>query len=119
MNRQAVFRVVFFAALAAGLLFWSRQRRPIDLPLQVDLTSALPGEIVELDVVVRRNGHALGRHDVSYGKEGAPGVIEMSIHAFPGPAEVETTLVYSGRPARKSVSAVELVEKPAARVEAK
>jgi hypothetical protein len=116
MSKQLVLRVIFLAAIAGALLFWSRQRRPRDLPLQIDLTSALPGEIVELDVTVRRGGHALARHDVTYGKSGAPGVVEMSVHAFPGPAEVETTLVYPGKPARRVVSQVALAEKQPSRV---
>jgi len=93
-------------------------RQPRDLILLVDLTSALPGDIVEVDVVVRRGDHALARHDVQYGKTGAPGQVEMLVHASPGDAEVETTLVYAGKPARKWVAPVKLNENTPARIRA-
>lgn len=96
-------RLVFLAALGGALLLWTHLRKPRDCPLALDLTGALPGEIVELDVTVRRGGHALARHDVRYGKDGAPGVLELLVHAAPGEAEVEATLVYGGQPARRSV----------------
>ena len=112
-------RIVFLAALAGGLLLWARERRPRDLALQIDLTQALPGEISEVDVVVRRSGHALARHDVSYGTAGAPGLVELLVHAAPGPAEVETTLVYPGKPARRSVAPVRLAAGVPARVSAR
>ena len=108
MTRQFVARLVFLGARGGGLLLWSQQRRPRDLTLQIDLTGVLPGEIVEVDVVVRRSGHALARHDVRYGESGAPGLLELPVRAFPGPADVETTLVYSGKPARRTVASVTL-----------
>ncbi|TMA31899.1 MAG: hypothetical protein E6J88_03240 [Deltaproteobacteria bacterium] len=101
-------KVRSLAALVGGLLLWSQQRRPRDLTLQIDLTAALPGEIVELDVVVRRSGHLLGRHDVRYGRAGAPGVVEFQLHAAPGAADIETTLVYAGRPVRRTVTSITL-----------
>jgi hypothetical protein len=119
MSKQAVLRMLFFGALAAGLLLWSRQRRPRDLALQIDLTHALPGEITEVDVIIRRGSHALARHEVSYGKAGAPGLLELNVHAWPGPAEIETTLVYDGKPAHRSVTSVDLAERGPARIEAK
>ena len=104
MRREILLRVIFVALLGGGLLLWTRGRQPRDLTLQIDLTAVLPGDIVEVDVVVRRSGHALSRHDVQYGKAGAPGLLEMPIHAAPGAAEVETTLIYAGRPAHRSVA---------------
>ena len=118
MRREILLRVIFVALLGGGLLLWTRGRQPRDLTLRVDLTAALPGDIVEVDVVVRRDGHALARHDVRYGKAGAPATVELPIHAPPGDAEVETTLVYSGKPAHKSVAQVKLAEETAARVRA-
>ena len=118
MRREILLRVVFVALLGGGLLLWTRGRQPRDLILLVDLTSALPGDIVEVDVVVRRGDHPLARHDVQYGKAGAPGLVELPIHAAPGDAEVETTLVYAGKPARKSVAQVKLEEKSPARIRA-
>ena len=116
MRREILLRVVFVALLGGGLLLWTQQRKPRDLTLLVDLTAALPGDIVEVDVVVRRSGRALARHDVQYGKAGAPGLVEMPIHAAPGDAEVEATLVYAGKPAHKSVVQVKLDAEAAALV---
>ena len=48
-------RLGFLLFLAGGLALWSELRRPRDLRLELDLTSALPGEIVELDVTVLRD----------------------------------------------------------------
>lgn len=116
MRNRLLLRLLFLALLVGGLVLWGERRKPRDLSLQLDLTSALPGEIVEVDVVVRREGHLLARHDVQYGKAGAPGTVEMPVHAAPGTAEVETTLVYSGKPARKSTSPVTLSEKTPAQL---
>lgn len=118
MRKEILLRVVFVALLGGGLLLWARGRQPRDLILLVDLTAALPGDIIEVDVVVRRSGHALARHDVQYGKAGAPGLVELPVHAAPGDAEVETTLIYAGKPAHKSVAQVKLHEESAARVRA-
>src|SRR4051812_23969749 len=109
-------RFLLLAALAGGLVFWIHQRQPHDLTLQIDLTSALPGEITEIDVIVRRDGHAVARHDVNYGKAGAPGTLELNVHASPGDAEVETTLVYAARPARRVVSQTRFTRDGVARV---
>jgi len=109
-------RFAVLAVLAGGLILWMRLRQPRDLSLQIDLTAALPGEIAEVDVVVRRDGRALARHDVQYGKSGAPGLLEILVHAAPGPADVETTLVYAGKPASRTVVPVELDEQVPARV---
>jgi hypothetical protein len=111
-------RLVFLALLGGGLLLWLHERKPRDFTLQIDLTQALPGDITEVDVVVRRSGHALARHDMNYGARGAPGLIDLPVHASPGAAEVETTLVYSGKPARRSTQPVELSEKSPSRITA-
>jgi hypothetical protein len=106
--RRLVLRLVFLALLAGGLFWWSQSRRPRDLILQVDLSRALPGDATEVDVIVRRAGRALGRHDVQYGEKGAPASVEMIVHAPPGAAEVETTVVYLGKPSLRSVARVQL-----------
>jgi hypothetical protein len=116
--RRLVARLLFLAALAGTLLWWSQSRRPRDLQLAVDLTAMLPGEITEVDVVVRRGGRALARHDVQYGPSGAPAMVELIVHAPPGEAEVETTLAYGRKAARKSVARVKLSADTAARVRA-
>ena len=109
MTKRLATRLVFLAALVGGLLFWSQQRRPRDFSLQIDLTAALPGDLVELDVVVRRAGHLLTRQDVRYGKSGAPGLVELTVHAAPGNADIETTLVYADKPARRTITSITLL----------
>jgi hypothetical protein len=101
-------RVVFLAALAGGLIFWVHLRQPRELPVRIDLTRFMPGEISEVDVVVRRDGHVLARHDVRYGAAGAPGTVQFMVHAAPGDAEVETTLVYPGKPAQRMAEHIRL-----------
>ena len=72
--------------------------------------------MTDLDVVVRRGGHALARHEVRYDGAGAPATVEVLVHARPGPAEVETTLGYAGKPARRIVARVDLSEAGTAKV---
>ncbi len=84
--------------------------------VEVDLTAALPGDIVEVDLVVRRGGSALARHDVRYGASGAPGLVQFPLRAAPGEAEIETTLVYARGAAHRAVAKVELSEDSPARV---
>jgi hypothetical protein len=111
-------RLLFLAVLGGGLLWWGERRKPRDLHVAIDLTEALPGDIREVDVVVRRSGHPLLRHDVRYGPTGAPGTIELLVHAAPGEAEVETTLGYGEKPPRRSSAVVTLSAGAAARVRA-
>jgi hypothetical protein len=118
MGRGLLLRLGFLAALGGVLLVWAQWRKPRDLVLQIDLTAALPGEITAIDVVVRRDGHALARHDLRYGSAGAPGMLDLPVHAPPGAAEVETTLVYGGKPAHRSVAQVKLAEGVPARARA-
>ena len=107
--RRLAPRLIFLAVLAGGLVLWGQLRRPRDLSLEIDLQGALPGEIREVDVVVRRGGRALARHEVRYAAEGAPGTISLLVHAAPGDAEVEMTLVYAAKPARRSTARVALL----------
>jgi len=116
--RRLLLRLVFLGLVAATLFWWSQSRRPRDLQLAVDLTAMLPGEITEVDVVVRRGGHALARHDVQYGPSGAPGTVELIVHAPPGEAQVETVLAYGTRPARKSITTVRLSADAPSRIRA-
>ena len=113
MRKPLVLRLVFLLALGGVLLLWAQWRKPRDLVVQIDLTAVLPGEIKEIDIVVRRDGHALARHDVQYGAAGAPGLIEIPVHAAAGKADVETTLVYSGKPAIRNQAQIDLQEAPA------
>jgi hypothetical protein len=109
-------RLLFLLALGGGLLWWAEQRKPRDLRLAIDLTQASPGDVREADVVVRRAGHALARHDVRYGEGGAPGTLELIVHAVPGEAEVEITLACVAKPARRTVARVMLSTDRTARV---
>src|SRR5205823_2262855 len=61
-------RLLFLAALVGGLVYWARLRGPREMVVEIDLTGALPGEITEVDIVVSRDGHALSRTDLHYGK---------------------------------------------------
>jgi len=109
-------RLAFLALLGGGLLYWAQLRRPRELRLELDLTGALPGEISSVDVVVRRGEHALARHEARFGPQGAPATVQMLLRAAPGEAEVETTLGYLGRPARRFLARVQLSEEEPARV---
>ncbi|HTO98796.1 MAG TPA: hypothetical protein VMK66_17220 [Myxococcales bacterium] len=114
-RRSLLLRLLFFAALAGGLFLWSGRRKPRDLRLSIDLASVLPGEVTAVDVVVRRSGHALARHEVHYGPAGAPGTVEMLVHAPPGNAEVEVSLTYANGPPRLITSRISLSpDQPAA-----
>jgi hypothetical protein len=109
--------LLFLLALGGGLLLWTQGRKPREMRVEVDLTSALPGDIVEIDVVVRRAQAALARHDVRYGASGAPGMVQFTVHASPGEAEIETTLLYARGPAHRAVAPVKLSEDSPARVQ--
>jgi len=116
--RRLAPRLIFLALLGGGLLLWSHLRKPRDLLLQIDLTEVRPGEVTDVDVVVRRGNRALARHEVRYDGAGAPATVELIVHARPGPADVETTLGYAGKPARRIVARVDLSEASTARVRA-
>jgi hypothetical protein len=116
--RRLAPRLIFLALLGGGLLLWSQFRKPRDLRLQIDLTEVRPGEVTDVDVVVRRGNRALARHEVRYDGAGAPATVELIVHARPGPAEVETTLGYAGKPARRIVARVDLSDAGTARVRA-
>jgi hypothetical protein len=112
-------RLVFLVVLGGGLLCWAELRKPRDLQLSIDLAEALPGDIREVEVVVRRGGHPLARHDVRYGAGGAPGAVDLVVHAAPGEAEVEITLADAARQSHRSFSQVRLSPDETARVRAK
>jgi hypothetical protein len=113
VNPRAL-RFVFLAALAGGLVLWAQFRAPRDLQIDVDLTSALPGDVTEVDVIVRREGSALARHDERYGAAGAPALLTILVRARPGPAELDVTLVGAAGASRRLVVPVLLErDKPA------
>jgi hypothetical protein len=116
--RRLIPRLLLLALVGGGLLVWSQLRRPRDLKISLDLNAALPGEVKDVDVIVRRGGHALARHYVRYGAGGAPGTVEFVIFAPPGTAEVETTLDYRQQPSRRSVAHVKLSAEHTATVRA-
>jgi hypothetical protein len=94
--------------LGGGLLLWSELRKPRDLALDLDLTSALPGEIVEVDVTILRDGRPLLRFDQRYGTAGAPGMLHLAVRARPGPVEVDVMLIDAAGSARRTRASVEL-----------
>ena len=59
--RRLAPRLIFLVLLGGGLLLWSHLRKPRDLRLQIDLTDVRPGEVTDVDVVVRR-GENCGCH---------------------------------------------------------
>jgi hypothetical protein len=109
-RRLFLMRAAFLALLGGGLVIWGEMRRPRELRLELDLTRALPGEIAGVDLVVRRGERALARDEMSFGKEGAPGTLEFRVRAAPGEAEVEATLTYAAKPARRASARVKLSE---------
>jgi hypothetical protein len=101
MARKLVLRflLVFFAV--GGAFLWERSRKPVDMTLSIDLSSARRREMSGIDVIVRRNGRPITRHEMQFGPPGAPKTIEFVVHAAPGSAEVESTLNYAGKPSRR------------------
>lgn len=86
-------RVFFLLLLAGSLGLWAQLRMPRSLRLDVDLTSALPGHLREVDVVVARDGEAVARQQTTWGAAGAPATLHLDLRARPGAFDVETTLV--------------------------
>ena len=101
-------RLGFLLVLGGGLLLWSEIRRPRDLALDVDLTAAFPGDIVEVDVTALRDGHPIVRFEQRYGPTGAPATLHVTARALPGPAEVDVMLVDAQGKARRTRTTVEL-----------
>jgi len=89
-------RVAFLLLLAGGLALWADLRRPRELRVDLDLTEALPGDVVEVDVTVSREGRALARR--------------------PGRADVDATLIDGQGRARHTQTVVELRKDRAAAV---
>jgi len=111
-------RLGFLLVLAGGLALWSELRKPRDLGLDLDLTAALPGDIVELDVTVLRDGRALLRFDQKYGSGGAPATLHLTVHARPGPVDVDVMLIDARGNARRIRATVELRNEASAVVKA-
>jgi hypothetical protein len=114
---RLVLRLGFLAVLAGGLLLFTRARSPRDMVVEVDLTSALPGDIVETDVIIYREGRSLARVDDRYGLRGAPGTVKVPVRARPGAATVEVTLVSAGGASRRTAVPVELTADGPARLQ--
>jgi len=101
-------RLGFLLFLAGGLALWSELRRPRDLGLDLDLTAAVPGDIVEVDVTVLREGRALLRFDQKYGGSGAPATLHLTVRARPGPVDVDLMLIDARGNARRMRASAEL-----------
>ena len=118
-RKKLIYRLLFLALLGGSLVLWSQKRAPRTMALVIDLASALPGELTEVDVIVTRGGHAVSRVDRRYSKGEAPERLNLDLRATPGEAEVEATLVYPDRPARRTVGSVVLADDQPARLIAK
>ena len=107
-KRGILLRLGFLLVLGGGLLLWSELRRPRDLHLELDLTQALPGDVVEVDLTVTREGRSLLRIDERYGSAGAPATVRAVVRARPGPAEVDAMLVDAKGNARRTRMPIDL-----------
>jgi len=114
--RQRLLRLGFLALLAGGLVLWTQARKPRALGLELDLAAALPGQLSEVDLIVRRGDRLLWRKQLAFGKEGAPQLLREQLEATPGEAELEAELVYRGRQATRTRAAIALDPGVAARV---
>jgi hypothetical protein len=114
-----ILRFGFLAILAGGLVLFAHARSPRDMVVEVDLSSALPGDIVESDVIVSREEHSLARVEERYGASGAPAIVRVQVRARPGAANVEVTLIAAGGTARRTTTAVDLSPGRPARLEAR
>lgn len=114
-----VLRFGFLAALGGGLLLFANLRAPRDMLVEVDLSGALPGDVVESDVIVSREERSLARFEERYGARGAPGMLRVKVRARPGPASVDVTLVAAGGEARRTKALVELSPDRPARLQAR
>jgi hypothetical protein len=108
MPRKLLLRLLFLTLIVGGVFFWQRSKVPRDLKLLLDVSAARPSEITGFEVLVRRSGAALARHEVTFGAAHAPAKFELTLHLVPGPADVETTLVYGGKPARRVQTEMDL-----------
>jgi hypothetical protein len=108
MRKRLLIRFVVIALALGGVYLFQRGRKPADLSLAVDLSGARPKEITGIDVVIRRGGRPLSRHEMSFGGSGAPSTLEFVVHAAPGNADVESTLNYQGRPSRRTTVQIDL-----------
>lgn len=98
---RLVARGAFLLLLAGSLGLWAHLRMPRALRLDVDLTSALPGQLREVDVVVMRGGEAVSRQRSTWGAAGAPATLHLDLRGRPGAFDVETTLVDEARHAQR------------------
>jgi hypothetical protein len=110
MRKKLLIRFAVIALVITGTLWWQRSKKPVDLTLAVDLTAMTPAEVSGIDVIVRRNGRSLSRHEMTFGKTGAPQSVEFVVHAPPGAAEVESTVNYQGKPSRRVTVKADLAE---------
>jgi hypothetical protein len=101
MARRLLLRLGFVFLVVGVAFFWERTRKPADMSLTIDLSSARPREMSGIDVIVRRGGRPIARHEIAFGHAGAPKSVEFVVHARPGTAEVESTLNYAGKPSRR------------------
>jgi hypothetical protein len=90
---KRVARVVFLVLLGGSLALWTHLRMPRDLRVDVDLSSALPGDLSEVEVVIAQDGQPVVRKEMRYGPSGAPAALHLEVRARPGDFDLEITLV--------------------------
>jgi hypothetical protein len=112
-------RVVFLVLLGGSLALWTHLRMPRELRVDVDLSSALPGELAEVEVVIAQDGQPVVRKEMRYAAAGAPAALHLEVRARPGDFDVEITLVDRFRHAQRTRRQVRLREgeTPVVRVE--
>jgi hypothetical protein len=112
-------RVVFLVLLGGSLALWTHLRMPRDLRVDVDLSSALPGQLAEVEVVIAQDGQPVVRKEMRYGPSGAPGALHLEVRARPGDFDIEITLIDRFRRAQRTRRHVRLREgeTPVVRVE--
>lgn len=116
--RQRLLRLGFLALLAGGLVLWTELRKPREMAVELDLASALPGELREVDLVVTRDGQLLSRQELHYEAGGAPQIVRSQLRARAGSADLEADLIYRARPASRARAHIELRAAVPARVTA-
>lgn len=116
--KQRLLRLGFLALLAGGLVLWTQLRKPRALGVKLDLTAALPGELREIDLIVRRGDRVLVREDRRF-DNGAPQIFSAQVQATPGDAELEADLIYRDRAATRTRAAIHLSSDAPAQVLAK
>ena len=113
--KQRLLRLGFLLLLAGGLVLWTQLRKPRELVVELDLAAALPGEVSEVDLIVRRGERLLVRKDLKF-ENGASQILSETFQATPGAAEIEADVIYRDHRTVRTRADVKLAEGAPARV---